>query len=350
MGKINLHGRNIRLFFHTDLDGTISASLILLFSGAHIVKFVACPFQNYPKPAKPSPEILDVFVDCRSRNRDEDIRIDHHASGEDAEYLKKEGIILDTNFKSAVSLVAHCLGINVNKQILQEMDNIDSKSGPTVFSRFAMDERTIHKILINPGFSTEEYQDYEKFKDKLLSFMVKGFAIEDLKDTPKGYEQKMEKRFKVVVEDIKKPSAPLIKLIHTPTHEGIFLEHVFKMTDSDFFGHVLPFVNQHYERESTNENLGIYLVIGFRARNYEFDPKLINIVKDDHPEPFQLFVKRSARNTSIDIGKLIQEAKSHTGITNGGGRADVGGINTNDKSKAIAALRFIVDFIRKNAP
>ncbi|MBN2112327.1 hypothetical protein JW707_04495 [Candidatus Woesearchaeota archaeon] len=349
MGKINLRGKKIRLFFHTDLDGAISANLIQLFSGAHIVSFVPCPFQNYPKPDKTSPDVLDVFVDCRSRDRNEDVRIDHHASGEDEEYLKRKGVLLDVSFKSAVSLVAHYLGVSVDKQILEEMDKVDS-GVKNVFSKFTQDEHTIHKILFSPALNESDYKNYEQFKDKLLGFMVKGFAVEDLTETPKGYEQKMEAKFRIVVEDIKKPNAPLIKLVHSPAHEGVFLEHIFTITDSDFFGHVLPYAQQHYYQESNKGSLGVYVVVGFRARNYEFDEQCMQIVKDSHPEPFQIFVSRSQANTTINIGNLIQEAKKITGIANGGGRDTVGGMNTNDKNKAIAALRFIIQFIEKNAP
>lgn len=350
MSKLRIKGKAIRLFFHMDLDGVISANLIQLFSGAKIVQSIPCSHSEYRGNLdKSNPEILNVFVDCRSTNRDEDIRIDHHAAGEDAAYLKRESIILDSGYKSAVSLVAHHLGCHVDKQILQEMDRADSGQ-PNVFSKFIFGDKTMYEILHSPGLHPDDYKNYEQFKDKLLGFMVKGFAIEDLKDTPEGYERKMEAKFKVVVEDIKKRNAPLIKLVHSPTHEGVFLKHVFKMTDAEFFGHILPYINQHYEVESAKEHLGIYVVVGFMARNFEFDEKCRKVIKNDHPEPFQIFVKRSAHNTSIDIGTLIQGVKEHTGINNGGGRDSVGGINTADKGKAVAALRFITDFIRKNAP
>ncbi len=343
-----LRNKKIRLFFHTDLDGTISANLIQLFSGADIVKFVPCPFQNFPKSEKPEGIDLDVFVDCRSRNRDEDVRIDHHMSGEDEEYLKRENIIVDPSYKSAVSLVAHYLGIKINKQVLEEMDKADSGQ-KNVFSKFKMDNHTIHKILINDThkFKPRDYEDYEIFKDKLLNFMERGFAIEDLGDTPTGYEEKMEIEYKVVVEDIKKEGKPLIKVIHSPTSEGIFLEKVFKITDNDFFGHILPYVNQHYEKECEKTGIGAYVIVGFRARNYEFDEKLIKVVKDNHPEPYQLFVKRSGVNANLNIGNIITEVKNKVGITNGGGRDSVGGINTSDKKKAIQALRLITQIIKE---
>jgi len=349
MKKINLKGKKIRLFFHTDMDGTVSASLIQLFSGAKIVKYVPCPFQNYPKPEKLSADVLDVFVDCRSREKNEDIRIDHHAGGEDKEYLDREGIVVDSKYKSAVSLVAHYLNIKVNKQILKEMDEKDS-GHKNVFWYFKEDNHTIHKMLVSPGMKKSDYLNYETFKDKALGFMEKGFAIEDLKDTPKGYEQKLERKFKVVVEEIKKPGKPLIKLIHTPTKKGIFFNNAFKMTDSEYYHHVFAYVNQHYVPESEKNNVGIYVVCGFRARNFEFDEKLHKVVKDDHPEPYQLFIKRTSKNTTIHIGDLIQKAKERTGITNGGGGAEIGGINTGDSEKAIAALKFITDEIRNNCP
>lgn len=349
MAKINLNGKKIRLFFHTDLDGVISASLIKLFSGAKIIKYVPCPFQNYPKPEKMANDISDVFVDCRSKNRDEDIRIDHHASGEEVSYLEREGIMLDVGFKSAVSLVAHYLGVAINKQILEEMDKSDS-GVENIFTKFTMDDLTIHKIIFNPGMNVSDYDNYEQFKDKLLGFMVKGFAIEDLKDTPKGYEQKLEAKFRVVVEDIKKKNAPLIKLVHSPIREGLFLEKVFSITDLEFFENILPYVQQHYYKESTKGDIGIYVIVGFKARNYEFDEECRKIVKDDHPEPFQIFVSRSAVNTTINIGNLIADVKKATDIANGGGRDSVGGINTSDKQKAIRALKLIVEFIEKNAP
>ncbi len=349
MSKIELKGKKIRLFFHTDLDGVISTNLIQLFSGATIVQYVPCSYSEYRGNLdKSNPAILNVFVDCRSANRDEDIRIDHHASGEEATYLKREGILLQPNYRSAVSLVAHNFSIHIPKQILEEMDKADSGE-PNIFSKFIFGDKTMYKILFRPGLKSDDYRDYEQFKDKLLGFMVRGFAIEDIQDTPKGYERKMEKRFKVVVEEIKRPGAPLIKLVHSPTDEGIFLEHVFKMTDAEFFGHVLPFVQQHYYIESTKDKIGIYVVVGFTAHNYEFDDKCRKILKG-HPEPFQIFVSRSNQNATINIGSLIQEVKKHTGIANGGGRDSVGGMNTNDKSKAVAALRFITEFIRKNLP
>ena len=97
MKKVNLKGKKIRLFFDSDLDGTIAASLIKLFSGAKIVAFVPA-HANFPKPAKLKDDVLDVFVDCRSKNRDEDVRIDHHASGEDKEYLSEVGSELSVTF------------------------------------------------------------------------------------------------------------------------------------------------------------------------------------------------------------------------------------------------------------
>ncbi|MBT3297632.1 hypothetical protein HN385_01810 [archaeon] len=342
-----LKNKKIRLFFHTDLDGTISANLIQLFSGAKIIKFVPCPFQNFPKSEKPKGIDLDVFVDCRSRNKDEDVRIDHHSSGEDEEYLKREGIILDPSYKSAVSLVAHYLGIKINRQVLDEMDKADSGQ-KNVFSKFTMDNHTIHKILVNDShrFKSSDYLDYEIFKDKLLSFMEKGFAIENLGDTPEGYEEKMKINYRIVVEDIIKEGKPLVKLVHSPTHEGIFLEKIFKITDNDFFAHVLPYVNQHYEKECERVNMGAYVIIGFRARNYEFDEKLIKVVKNNHPEPYQLFIKRSRVNAHLNIGNIITEVKEKLGITNGGGRDSVGGINTSDKQKAIDALKLITEIIK----
>ncbi len=348
MKHVDLKGKKIRLFFHTDLDGTISANLIQLFSGAQVIRLVPCPYQNYQKPEKED-GLLDVFVDCRAKDRNEDIRIDHHSSGEDNAYLDREGIIVDTRFGSAVSLVAEYLGAKVDKQILEEMDKADSGK-KNVFSKFIMGNRTLNSILVSLGITKEDYQNYEKFKDNLLSLMEKGFAIEDIEDTPKGYEQKLEKNFKIIVEDIKKPGKHLIKLVHSPTKEGAFLEHVFSIKDSDFFGHVLPYVQQHYYEESKKNDIGIYTVVGFRARNFEFDPDLVKVVKDDHPEPYQIFISRSHDHTSINIGDLIQAAKGYTGITNGGGRDSVGGLNTSDKEKAVKALRYIVEYIEKNCP
>jgi hypothetical protein len=348
MSKINLKNKKIRLFFHTDLDGVISANLIQLFSDAEIIEYVPCPYQNYPKPPKIN-DVLDVFVDCRSRNRDEDVRIDHHASGEDSEYLKKDGILLDTSYKSAVSLVAHYLGINVNKQILEELDKSDSGE-KNVFTKFVMNNQTLSKIIFQHAIKKEDYGHFEMFKDKLLSIMEKGFSIEDLNDTPKGYEQKIEKKFKVVFEDIKKSNHNLIKLIHSPVSEGIFLEHIFKMNDSEFFSDILPYFQQHYYKESEEGILGVYVVVGFLARNYEYDEKCNKVIKENHVEPYQIFVSRSAKNTTINIGELIIKAKELTGITNGGGREGVGGINTSDKEKAIKALKFITEYIREHCP
>jgi hypothetical protein len=195
----------------------------------------------------------------------------------------------------------------------------------------------------------EHYQDYELFKDTLLSFMVKGFAIEEVRDTTKGYEQKLEKKYGVKIEDIKKPEAPLIKLVHTSTKEGFFRK-LFTMTGAQFDHDVLRYVMQHYYEESERNEIGVYVVVGFRKLNEEFNNELIKIERDTHQEPFQIFVARSHANTTIDVGRLIQEVKQATGITNGGGRDSVGGMNTADKNKAIKALNLFVDYIRENCP
>jgi len=349
MKSINLKGKKIRLFFHTDLDGTIAANLIQLFSGANIVEFMPCPYQSPPKPEKKDASVLDVFVDCRAKDFDEDIRIDHHSSGEDETYLAKEGIVVDGNFASAVSLVAKYLGIGVNPKILEEMDMMDSgQHAKSVFGKFTMDDNTIHKIIFDPKISKEDYNDFEKFKDKLLNFMVRGFSIESINST-QGYEQELEGKYSVVIEDIKKENKPLTKLIHSPTKGGFF-KKVFTIFDSDFFENVLPYVNQHYEKEANENDLGVYVVVGFIARDYGYDDQLKKTATGEKVEKYQLFVKRSAKNTSIDIGALIQEAKGVTGITNGGGRDSVGGINTDDKAKAIKAINFIVEKIKENCP
>jgi len=347
---ISLAGKRIRLFFHTDLDGVIAADLIKLFSGANISELVPCPRQNFKKPPKKDSNVTDVFVDCRAQDKDEDIRIDHHAAGEDEAYLKKESIIVDAKYQSAVTLVADVLGIQdkVIKQVLDEMDKVDSGK-PNIFAKFATDNTSFTKILFNPGFSAADYLDFEQFKDKLLGCMVKGFAIEDIKELS-AYEKEMVQKYKVIIEEIKKAGAPLVKFVHTPVEEGTFLESVFKMTDSDFFGKVNPYVRQHYFEESKKSNMCIYVVAGFRAYNFEFNETCTQIMKDTHPEPYQIFVSRGPGNGSINIGKLIQDVKQKTGIKNGGGRDDVGGINTADKNAAITALGLIIDYIRNNAP
>ena len=117
------------------------------------------------------------------------------------------------------------------------MDKADSGK-ENVFSKFKPGDHTIHKVLVNPGFKSDLYKDYAAFKDVLLGAMEKGWAVEKQVDTPEGYERGMEEKFKVVVEDIKQPEGHLIKLVHSPTKEGVFLENVFKMTDNDFFGHL----------------------------------------------------------------------------------------------------------------
>ena len=113
MKKLNLKGKHIRLYYHTDMDGTVAALLIKLFSGAVVVEYVPCPYQNFPKKEK-LPGVLDVFVDCRSKDRDEDIRIDHHGAGESKEYLAKKGIFVNTGFDSAVRWVAIVFGLNID--------------------------------------------------------------------------------------------------------------------------------------------------------------------------------------------------------------------------------------------
>ncbi len=348
MGKINLAGKKIRLFFDQDLDGAVGASLISLFSGATVVKYIPA-FAGFPKPEKMASDILDVFVDCRARNRDEDIRIDHHGSNEEKSYLEREGILVDTSFSSAVSLVAKYLEIKVHPQILAELDKADSGK-KNVFTKFMIGNETFHKILINPGLEPKDYDNYELFKDKILSFMEKGFAIEDLEDTPFGYEQQIRKKLKVVVEDVKKKRKPLIKLVHTPTTSSLFVRNLFKMTDTDFYNKVLPYARQHYYEESIKGKMGVYVIIGFRRMNSKYDNILKKVITNDHPEPFQIFVSRSGSVTTINLGQLIQSVKEQTGITNGGGRDDVGGLNTNDRKKAIRALRLITDAIREQCP
>jgi hypothetical protein len=350
MKRINLQGQKIRLFFHTDMDGTVAANLIQLHSGAKIVQLVPCQHSEYRGKLEREGGILNVFVDCRSTNRDEDVRIDHHESGEDKEYLARETVILEPSYKSAASLVAKVFNVKVEKQVLKELDKADSADPTCVFSRFIFGRNTMYKILSKPGLRDRHYQDYELFKDTILGFMEKGFAIEDIDDTPEGYEKKLEKKFKVVIEDIKKPDAPLVKFVHSPTTEGLFREHVFKLTDSDFFSKVQPYVKQHYYAESQKGNLGIYVAVGFRARNHGYDAQAREVAKDDHPEPYQIFVSRGEQHASLNIGTIIQDAKKHADIQNGGGRDDVGGLNSSDKRKAIKALSYIIKRIRKDCP
>tara|TARA_Y100000310_G_C20655540_1_gene801782 strand:+ start:839 stop:1882 length:1044 start_codon:yes stop_codon:yes gene_type:complete len=347
MKRINLQGQNIRLFFDRDLDGVVAASLIIHYSGANIVKLVPA-HAHYRKPAKEE-GVLDVFVDCRSANRDEDIRIDHHASGEEKEYLNREGILVDASFDSAVSLVAKFLGIKVNRRILQEMDKADSGK-QNAFSKFKFGDNTIHHLMLKPGLSKDDFTNFEIFKDKVLGFMEKGFAVEDLRSLSK-YEQMLEVKYRVVIDEIKKlEQSPLVKFVHSPVKEGLFKENIFKLSGGDFFGKVLPYVNQHYEVEASKDKLGVYVAVGFRRVNEEFDDQLKKIYVDNHPEPYQIFVKRSASNTTIDISQLIQKAKTHSGIVNGGGRADVGGLNSSNKRKAIKALRLIIREIKRLVP
>lgn len=122
------------------------------------------------------------------------------------------------------------------------------------------------------------------------------------------------------------------------------------MTGAEFDHHVLRYVMQHYYAESEKDKIGIYTVVGFRKMNEEFNEFLVKLENDTNPEPYQIFVARSHDYTTINIGNLVQEAKKITGIANGGGRDSVGGMNTNNKKKAIAALKFIIDYIRQNAP
>ena len=98
-------------------------------------------------------------------------------------------------------------------------------------------------LLLKPGLSKDDFNDFEVFKDKVLGYMKKGFAVEDLRNLSK-YEQMLEVKYRIVIDEIKKSEqSPLVKFIHSPVREGLFTEKIFKLSGEDFFGKVLPYVN-----------------------------------------------------------------------------------------------------------
>jgi len=346
---IDLGGKRIRLFFHTDLDGTIAASLISLFSGATVERYMPCPMQNAPKPPKDHPDTLDVFVDCRSRDRDEDIRIDHHASNEPAEYLAKSTIIVDTRYESAVSLLNHYLGLSVHRWIIEEMDKYDSGK-KNIFSALDEADDMIQQLLKSPGLEPDDYRIAERFKYKVMNAMAPGFRVEDITDATDDYERELELKYGVVIEDIKKEGKPLMKIVHTPVVEGRFREKVFTMTGAQFDKYILSYIIQHYYEVSKRTGIAIYVLVGFYKMNQEYNEALVRLTNDTAKEPFQVFAARSQTNATLNIGTLINEAKQVTGIANGGGRDTVGALNTANKDQAIRAINYIVTAMKERGP
>lgn len=348
MAKLSLQGKKIRLYFHSDMDGTVAALLIKLFSGSEIIEFVPCPYQNFPKK-EPVSGVLDVFVDCRSqkdfkkkpwdKQTWEDIRIDHHGAGEPKEYLAKEGIILKTNYDSAVRLVADVLGISIDKTILRQMDKADSGRVHAFFDFKLKDDTFIN--LIKNG-AVKDFKEWESFQRFVLSYMGEGIHVD--KDIDKnGKEQEMKQKYGIDILELKKTDrSPLIKIFYTHHKaEHFFFHRLFSsMTKTDFFKEVNSYIKRFYHEATGSCNMGVYVVAGFLAPQ---DWK-----GQDNPEPFEIFVSRSPFHTTLDIGKIIQQAKAIAKIANGGGRPDVGGMNTSDREKAIKALDYIFQAIVRN--
>ncbi|MCK4589344.1 MAG: hypothetical protein KAT77_02800 [Nanoarchaeota archaeon] len=311
-----LNKAKIRLYYHTDMDGTVAALLIKLFSGAEIVEFVPCPFQNFPRK-EPLKDSFDVFVDCRPKEQGKDIiRIDHHFAGESKEYLAVPSILVDTRFESAVTLVAIVFGLSFEEVFLRTMDKSDS-GRKNAFSGFKFKDDTLNRVLNE--ITAEDLKDFAIFRDKVISFMEKGFAVEKVEDKSKK-EQELGVKYGLVIENIKKtPRSPLTKIFHTPTHEGFFAKKIFKMTPGDFFGNINNYVKENYSETSGKTGIATYLAVGY------YNKKLRS--GEDHPEPYELFVSRSQYNANLNIGEIIERAKIIAKISNGGGRPGVGGIN-----------------------
>lgn len=344
MKKIDIRGKRVRIFFHTDLDGVVGAIMLKFFCGVDVVKLVPA-YPNYPKPES-LPGVLDVFVDCRARDKDEDIRIDHHTSKDDnKEYLEREGIIVEPKFKSIPSLIAKLFNLNINPKILKLTDDMDS-GRKNILSTRKISNSTLYKLFFKPGLKISDFENYDTFLDKLYAAMPKGGVIhEEIKDLD-AHEKFLKKKFGVVFEEVPGKST---KIVYTPVKEGFFREKVFKMNGAEFDEHILSYLINRLYIEAKKAGIVIYTVCGFRKLNERYDDKLIKIEEDTNQEPYQIFAARS-ENATINIGELIQAAKDHTGITNGGGREFVGGMNTSDKKKAIKALRFMVKHITKHCP
>ncbi|MGV8172411.1 MAG: hypothetical protein ACP5OA_06995 [Candidatus Woesearchaeota archaeon] len=341
MKSIDLKGKSIRLYYHCDMDGTIAAALIKLFSDAKIVEYIPCPYQNFQK-LEEKKGILDVFVDCRAKDRNEDIRIDHHGSGEKADYLQKENIIVDTRFDSAVRLVALVLNINskmtIDENILRQMDKVDS-GRITIFADYKLKSDTFINVLNN--IAPKHFVDWEIFKEFILEYMEAGIHKENVEDK-NSREQILQEKYGLEIDDIKKtPHSPLTKIFYTPANDGhIFFHKLFKMEGSEFFRDINDYIKREYNENAGKKGIAVYVIVGFLSKTGR-DGK-------ENPEPYEIFVSRGPYNTDINIGQLILQAKALTKITNGGGRSDVGGMNAANKESAIKALQYIYDAIKRN--
>ncbi|MBU1976014.1 MAG: hypothetical protein KKG59_06440 [Nanoarchaeota archaeon] len=333
MTRIDLQGKKIRLFFHSDLDGYISASLVQLFSGAIIMQYLPVGPQM-PKPPKQDPDVLDVFVDTMSKGRDEDVRIDHHYTGEDDAYLKRDGIVIDTNRKSCVSLVAECLGISaIDPKIVAALDASDSgQTGP--FAKFKTNQETWKKILNigydEYGFEPEDYASFEVFSKKFSQYMEKGFDAGTLV-SQEAYKATLTRKFGI--EFVTKGN---LLIIHSPFDQ-------ISMTDSEFYSEVNPYIKQYLNEKAKRDGVEVYVVVAFFNRS---EKKYVLFVAGSPHNRWQYPVYVDGEND------LLGKAKKVTGVTNMGGREGVGGItferNDEQRDLAFKSVIIIVNFLKND--
>jgi len=311
--------------------------------------------------------VLDVFIDTRARLYNEDIRIDHHGSGEPKTYRNKRGIILEDSGK-----YASCVGLirdvffdslfnhPVDEKIIDEANKADAGDRTAVFSQFRPNVEVVKRI-----FQEKEYAitvDAVKDFNLFISKLERAFGVTKIERTD-VQKQATSVGMHVV-------SGPGFNLI--VDKEGKSLES----KDSDWFR--IVFGELKAKCDYSSKDLKVYIVGGFQASANHYINEKGEIKKEKHAEPYQVFISHNGVS-KIDIGsdahgEILQPLKEEI-ITrfqpeykayleqlkkagykaeqrnklavNGGGRDSVGGLNFHDKKIAQYALAYVKDLYVK---
>lgn len=216
-----------------------------------------------------------VVLDVRSKNGNEDLRIDHHAGG-----VIKESDIIDIDAPSCAGLVAEVFDVQLHPEVLMELNNLDS-GNPTKFNWDQAEKK------LSSNLSQGIFEDWNQFKNIMSDVGIIPFEIKDL-EVPGPIN-----------------GTETVRLFGNWDMSG-------DMTDK----YVGYFINVEYPKGNP------FTVVG-RMRT------------DKKPaEPYQIFMANSPTKKNINIGVIIEQMKQQFGPFNGGGRQDVGGCNFANEEEA----------------
>lgn len=273
----------VRVYYDNDADGIFSALIFKYYSGADVISMTPV---NPGFELQKEGDVTYVVLDARSKDGNEDLRIDHHEGG-----IIKESDIVDTSVPSCAGLVSRLFEAPIDPKVLHEMDSLDS-GNPTVLNWDAAETK------LNTDISQEALEHWEVFEKVMSDLSI------DRLDT----------------SSIEAPG----------TIEEIGNARAFgnwEMPGEETDGYLNYFINVEYPKDIP------FTVVG-RMRSSK-KPE----------EPYQIFIANSPARKDINIGNMLEQFKRHYEM-NAGGRADVGGCNFVDKNKAQQVYEAILNIVK----